>query len=122
MRIDWPEILFAAFCLIILVQTIYYLWFFLRLALYKKPKHTTLQQHPVSVVICARDEAQNLADHLPDVLQQQYTSTFEVVAVNDNSYDDSKYVLEYLQRPFKNLRPIELKQEARHIQGKKFPL
>lgn len=122
MRIDWPEILFAAFCLMILVQTVYYLWFFARLALYKKPKHTTLQQHPVSVIICARDEAQNLADNLPEVLQQQYSSTFEVVAVNDNSYDDSKYVLEYLQRPFKNLRPIELKQEARLIQGKKFPL
>lgn len=122
MRIDWPEILFAAFCLMILVQTVYYLWFFVRLALYKKPTHNTLQQHPVSVIICARDEAQNLADNLPEVLQQQYSSTFEVVAVNDNSYDDSKYVLEYLQRPFKNLRPIELKQEARLIQGKKFPL
>jgi hypothetical protein len=45
-----------------------------------------------------------------------------VVAVNDNSFDDSKYVLEYLSRPFRNLRPVELRQEARHIQGKKFPL
>lgn len=122
MRFDWPEILFVLFCAVTLIQVFYYLWFFLRLAIYKKPKRTSLQQHAVSVVICARDEAQNLADNLPEVLQQQYPSTFEVVAVNDNSYDDSKYVLEYLQRPFKNLRPIELKQEARLIHGKKFPL
>lgn len=122
MRFDWPEILFFAFCFITLVQVFYYLWFFVRLAVYKKPTRSTIQQHPVSIIVCARDEAQNLADNLPDVLQQQYKSTFEVVAVNDNSYDDSKYVLEYLQKPFKNLRPIELKQEARHIAGKKFPL
>ena len=79
-------------------------------------------QHAVSVIVCARDEAQNLAENLPDILQQEYPSTFEVVAVNDNSFDDSKYVLEYLSKPFRNLRPIELKQEARHIHGKKFPL
>ena len=122
MMIDWPKILFIAFCVTAAIQVFYYLWFFVRLAVYKKPKRTVLQQHPVSVIICARDEAQNLADNLPEVLQQHYTSTFEVVAVNDNSYDDSRYVLEYLQRPFKNLRPIELKQEARLISGKKFPL
>ncbi len=79
-------------------------------------------QHAVSVIVCARDEAQNLADNLPEILQQDYKSTFEVVAVDDNSFDDSKYVLEYLAKPFRNLRTIELKQEARLIQGKKFPL
>lgn len=122
MRMHWPEIIFAAFCFITFIQVFYYLWFFTRLAVYKKPKRNTVQQHPVSVIVCARDEAQNLADNLPEVLQQQYPSTFEVVAVNDNSFDDSKYVLEYLSKPFKNLRSIELKQEARHIAGKKFPL
>jgi glycosyltransferase involved in cell wall biosynthesis len=122
MQFDWPKIIFVSFCVITLIQVLYYLWFFIRLAFYKKPKRESIQQHPVSVIVCARDEAQNLADNLPDVLQQQYKSTFEVVAVNDNSFDDSKYVLEYLSKPFRNLRPIELKQEARHIQGKKFPL
>jgi glycosyltransferase involved in cell wall biosynthesis len=118
----WPEILFSIFCLMVFIQVFYYLWFFIRLAIYKKPTRTSQQQHPVSVVVCARDEAQNLAENLPEILQQQYPSTFEVIAVNDNSFDDSKYVLEYLQKPFKNLRPIELKQEARLIHGKKFPL
>ncbi len=122
MRFDLPEILFAVFCSVTAVQLFFYLWFFLRLAIYKKPNLTTLQQHPVSVIVCARDEAQNIAENLPHVLQQHYKSSFEVVAVNDNSFDDSKYVLEYLSKPFKNLRPIELKQEARHITGKKFPL
>lgn len=122
MNVYWPEIIFAVFCLATAVQVFYYLYFFVRLAFYKKPKQESSLQHAVSVIVCARDEAQNLADNLPEVLQQDYRSTFEVIAVNDNSYDDSKYVLEYLSKPFRNLRPVELKQEARFIQGKKFPL
>jgi glycosyltransferase involved in cell wall biosynthesis len=94
----------------------------LRLAFYRKPVKESNMQHAVSVVVCARDEAQNLADNLPDILQQDYRTTNEVIVVNDNSFDDSKYVLEYLAKPFKQLRHIELKQEARFIQGKKFPL
>ncbi|MFN4285946.1 MAG: glycosyltransferase [Lacibacter sp.] len=122
MNISWQELAFWALCAVTAIQLFYYLFFYARLAFYKMPKSDVLQQHPVSVIICARDEAQNLADNLPAVLQQQYSSTYEVVAVNDNSYDDSKYVLEYLSKPFRHLRPIELRQEARLIHGKKFPL
>jgi glycosyltransferase involved in cell wall biosynthesis len=122
MSVYWPEIVFISFCLITAVQLFYYLYFFIRLAFYKKTEPERSMQHAVSVVICARDEAQQLSENLPEVLQQEYPSTFEVVAVNDNSFDDSKYVLELLSKPFRNLRPIELKQEARHINGKKFPL
>lgn len=122
MSMHWPEIVFSLFCSISAVQVFYYLFFFYRFAFYQKPRRESSLQHAVSVIVCARDEAQNLADNLPHVLQQEYKSTFEVVAVNDNSFDDSKYVLEYLAKPFRHLRPIELKQEAHFIQGKKFPL
>src|SRR5688572_18916244 len=101
MSVYWPEILFAAFCTIAAIQVFYYLYFFTRLAFYKKPTTESSIQHAVSIVVCARDEAQNLADNLPEVLQQNYPSTFEVIAVNDNSFDDSKYVLEYLSKPFR---------------------
>jgi Glycosyltransferase like family 2 len=42
--------------------------------------------------------------------------------VNDNSYDDTKYLLEALQKDFKHLQIVELHQEAKMIPGKKFPL
>ncbi len=78
--------------------------------------------HPVSVIICARDEAANLALNLPGSLVQQYSTTHEVIVVDDNSYDDTKYLLEELAKEFKQLHVIELKQEAKMIPGKKFPL
>ena len=53
---------------------------------------------------------------------QTYPSTFEVVVVNDNSVDDSKYILQELKKTFKSLNVVELTQEAKLISGKKYPL
>jgi len=115
-------IIFLAFCIITFIQLFYYLFFFLRLAIFKtKPKNIS-QTHPVSVIICARDEAENLVKNLPGALVQEYKTTHEVIVVNDNSLDESKYILEEYQREFKQLQLVELKQEARFIPGKKFPL
>jgi len=122
MKINWDEILLISLSVAAGIQLIYYIFFYARLSFYRKPRRSSSRQHAVSIVICARDEAQNLADHLPKIMQQNYSSTFEVIAVDDNSYDDSKYVLEHLSKIFKNLRVVSLKQEARLIQGKKFPL
>jgi cellulose synthase/poly-beta-1,6-N-acetylglucosamine synthase-like glycosyltransferase len=94
------NILIGAFACIIAIQLFYYLFFFLRLAIYKKPKKAVHVEHPISVVICARDEAENLANFLPGVLVQQYSTTHEVVLVNDNSEDESKYLLEEFCYPF----------------------
>ena len=116
------NIIFLGFCIIIFIQLFYYLFFFLRLALHKtKPKNVS-QTHPVSVIICARDEAANLVKNLPGALVQKYKTTHEVIVINDNSLDESKYILEEYQRSFKQLQLVELKQEARFIPGKKFPL
>lgn len=119
---NWENIVFMAFCLIALIQVFYYLFFFSRLAFYKSSSKLTSQTHPVSVIICSRDEAGNLVKNLPGVLIQQYQTTHEVIVVNDNSFDDSKYILEEYQRTYKQLHLIELTQEARFIPGKKYPL
>ena len=116
------NIVFLTFCLVCAIQLFYYLFFFTRLAFYKSKTKNTSQTHPVSVIICARDEAANLVKNLPGSLVQNYRTTHEVIVVNDNSFDESKYILEELQREFKQLQLVELKQEARFIPGKKFPL
>lgn len=120
--INWGEILFYFFCAVTAVQLFYYLYFFFRVAFFKPKVKSQSQQHPVSVIICARDEDENLARNLPGVLVQQYSSTHEVVVVNDNSLDDSKYILQELKKTFKSLNVVELTQEAKLISGKKYPL
>ena len=116
------EIVFYIFCLLALIQLFYYSFFYSRVAFYKQKSRQQSQQHPVSVIICARDEDENIARNLPGVLVQKYATTHEVIVVNDNSVDDSKYILEELQKTFKFLQIVDLKQEAKLISGKKYPL
>ena len=122
MAIYWAQVLFYSFCAVNFIQLFYYLFFFSRLAFYRAKPRTTSQTHPVSVIVCARDEAANLTKNLPGILVQQYPTTHEVIVVNDNSLDESKYILEAFQKAFKQIHLVELKQEAMHIPGKKFPL
>ncbi len=111
-----------AFCLAVLIQAVYYLRYFRLLAFYREKQELSAKEQAVSVIICARDEADEIEANLPGVLAQTYRSTHEIVVVNDNSQDDTKYLLEGLYRDFKQLHIVELKQEAVHIPGKKFPL
>lgn len=120
--INWGEVIFYSFAAVTAIQFFYYTWFFSRIAFYTVPSKTQSQHHPVSVIVCARDEDENLARNLPGVLVQHYPSTYEVVAVNDNSVDDSKYILQELKKTFKCLNVVELTQEAKLISGKKYPL
>ncbi|MEP6749900.1 MAG: glycosyltransferase [Bacteroidota bacterium] len=115
-------ILFYSFIAVTLIQLLYYWYFFQRVAFYKKEEKVTSQQHPVSVIVCARDEAGNLAHNLPGVLVQTYPTTHEVIVVNDNSVDETKYLLEELRKTFKHLQGVNLDYEAKLIPGKKYPL
>jgi glycosyltransferase involved in cell wall biosynthesis len=118
----WRLIIFYSFCTVFAIQLFYYLCFFSKLAAYKPPAKNASQEYPVSVIVCARDEAANIVKNLPGVLVQKYQTTHEVIVVNDNSTDETKFLLDEFQRSFKNLNPIRLKQEAIMIPGKKFPL
>ncbi len=115
-------LLFYLFTAITIIQLLYYWYFFRRVAFYQKKEKEKSQQHPVSIIVCARDEAANLSHNLPGVLVQTYPTTHEVIVVNDNSVDETKYLLEGLKKTFKNLQAVNLDYEAKLIPGKKYPL
>jgi poly-beta-1,6-N-acetyl-D-glucosamine synthase len=71
---------------------------------------------PISVVICARNEAANLRQHLPTILTQDYPD-FEVVVVNDASTDDTEGVLKNFEKTYTNLRVINVVEKT--FAGKK---
>src|SRR5687768_6431115 len=120
--IDWWQVVFFIFLGVTTIQVFYYLFFFTRVAFYKSGNKESSQQHPVSVVVCARDEAANLAKNLPGVLVQDYPTTHEVIVVNHNSQDETRYLLEELKKTFRHLQPVNLTHEAKGIPGKKYPL
>lgn len=111
-------IMFAVFCLAGVVQIFYYLWFYLAPALYK-PSESNNFKEPVSVIVCARNEAENLRNFLPSVLEQNYPS-YEVIVVNDCSEDNSDDVLGDLLIRYPHLRISSINKDPKFTHNKKF--
>ena len=76
---------------------------------------------PISVIICAKDEADNLTRLLPKVLEQKYVN-FEVILVDDQSKDNTEYVLKELERKYFNLKVVKIEDHINSRVGKKFAL
>lgn len=74
---------------------------------------------PLSVVICARNEDVNLENFLPAVLEQNYPD-FEVIVVNDRSWDRTKDILDAFALQYKNLKIVTITDGDKFIAGKKF--
>lgn len=81
------------------VQLAYWLLFFSKVLRLKNvaPIHKDHAQS-VSVIICARNESENLKKNLPRFLNQNYPS-FEIIVVDDDSSDNSaEVVLEFQKK------------------------
>ena len=95
------EIVFAAFIVVTLIQLFYYLGIFSRFAFRKeKSFDTASKQESVSIVICSKNEAENLQKNIPLFFAQDYPD-FQVVVVNDCSVDESEDILDEFK---KNMR------------------
>ncbi|MGO1242522.1 MAG: glycosyltransferase, partial [Sphingobacterium sp.] len=101
----------------------YILFVYGKLAVQKvKPYQDNSEKPPVSVIISAFNEQDNLSEFLPIILEQQYPR-FEVIVVNDCSSDDSQWVLkEFVKKYPDKLRVIEIKEHIRLKNTKKFTL
>jgi len=105
------------FCL--LVQLYFSLFVHLKLARIKVGEIPENASEPISVVICARNEVKNLEQNLPAILEQQYPD-FEVVVVNDRSWDGTKELLQDFTKIYKHLKVVTVLDGARFFAGKKF--
>ncbi|HZL76354.1 MAG TPA: glycosyltransferase [Bacteroidales bacterium] len=114
----FPIILFALFCVASAVQLFYYLWFYLAVNL-KQEKTDGTARKPVSVIICARNEAENLKNFLPSVLEQEYPD-YEVIVVNDCSEDNSYEILGNFLPIYPHLRISNVNRDPKFTHNKKF--
>ena len=116
-------IVFCFMALMLFIQLLYIFLVYIRFAFYKEKKgEQTMQLPPVSVVIAARNESDNLYHFLPRILNQNYPD-FEVVVVNHQSIDDSYHVLNALKMHYPNKLKIVEVERSKHLgTGKKFPL
>lgn len=116
---DW--ILLSGMALSLLILLYYYFGVFGKLAFYKPQPSPKTALEPVSVIIAARNEFENLQKYLIPILEQDYPQ-FEVVVVNDCSYDSSQAFLEELQKSYPHLKISQLIEQDKYPTGKKFAL
>lgn len=105
----------------VLVQSIYYLFVFSKFAFDKPLNIMNSDLPPVSVIISAKNEITNLREFLPLVLAQQYPD-FEVLVVNDGSWDETAEYIEELMKTEPRLRLVDVKVEEKYQKGKKLAL
>lgn len=114
-------ILLGIFVGAILVQLYFLLVYFRTFAFLKESTDIVSAERPISVIISARNERENLAKNLPFILSQEY-SNYEVVVVNDCSYDGSSDLLKELKQKYGHLKVVEIVEDDRFKHGKKFAL
>ena len=121
-QLDYFDSIFLViFALALIIQIVYYLFVYLRVVLYQEKQHSPQENEtpPVSIIICARNEEENLILNLPSILEQDYPS-FEVIVVNDCSEDYTEQVLAELKQKYPHLRSTIIKKTGSFINGKKF--
>ena len=115
-----PSILCYAFVAVVSIQIAYYLGFLFSFSL--KRAETRLKKHlPISLIICAKNESENLKKNIPLILNQNY-SNFEIVLVNDSSYDDTLEVMKRFNAQNDNIKLVDVKTNEAFWGNKKYAL
>ncbi len=120
MNVSLQDILYWSFVGVIAFQLLYWLAMVARFVF---SKHKFIGHHPpkVSVIIAARDEAKRLRKFIPKVMAQKAVE-FEVIVVDDCSYDDTLDVLLDFQKVYPNFRFTQLRESSDFLGGKKYAL
>lgn len=79
------------------------------------------QLEGVSIIIAARNEARNLEVLIPLLAQQNYEA-FEILVINDRSFDDTREVLAQLMIQYPQLRTVTIDYTPAHVTPKKYAL
>jgi len=111
---------FYIFIVVVCIQVIYYTGVFSYFSFGKLQKQTP-KNIPVSVLICAKNEAENLKQFLPSIVGQDYPN-FEIVLIDDDSNDDTLDVMKVFKDKHTNIKIVEVKTIEAFWGNKKYAL
>lgn len=107
---------FIAFCAI---QTAYYSFFLIQGL--KKRRKAQSKKIGISLLVCAKNEAENLKQFVPLLLEQNYPE-FQIVLINDASQDESLYLMQDFEKLHPNVKVVDVKEVDSFWNNKKYPL
>lgn len=105
-----------------IIQLLYYLVTYARpLRKAKKAKTYRTDCPPVSVIVYAKNESENLRQYLPSLLCQEYPE-YEIIVVNDGSTDESDEILNLFENEYKHLYHTYIPEDVKYLSRKKLAL
>jgi biofilm PGA synthesis N-glycosyltransferase PgaC len=114
-------VLFITFSIFAFIQFFYLFRIYLPVLVYKTPKQRV--HAPISVIISAKNEAENLKNNLEKVLDQNHPN-FEVIVVNDGSTDQTDEVIGAYLSKYSNLKTTSIPPpgDPKFTHGKKLAI
>ena len=114
------SILLYALAAVAGIQIICYLLIYSRFV-FARAKKTSVTNTPVSVLVCAKNEAKELEQFLPSILSQNHTN-FEIVLINDVSYDNTFEIMEAFAEKHACIKLVNVKNNEAFWGNKKYAL
>lgn len=115
------EILLWTFLVSAGIQFLFFALVALAFYTYKKPALPSLASQGVSVIVCAKNEYENIQNLIPTLLNQKYPA-FEIILVDDKSTDDTyEYAID-LEQKEKKFKLLRIDTTPDHIHDKKYAI
>ena len=118
-KYDIVQYLLYLFFVAASIQIFYYIFFYSRVFWFKKNDiaNKTVQE-PVSIIIAAHNEAENLQNFLPSILEQNYPK-YEIIVINDRSVDNTDTIIAQFKEKYPHLRSSFISVNSKITYGKK---
>lgn len=113
-------VLFWIFVAIVALQFVYYIVIFGKFS-FVKAKKNNLKKIPISVIVCAKNEAENVTKYVPLLAQQNYPD-FEIILIDDASSDATLDIFEAFEKEYSNVRLVKVANNEAFWGNKKFAL
>lgn len=111
---------FSLFVAVVFIQFIYYVIVFGKFS-FAKPQSSTPKRIPISVIVCAKNEEENVKNFIPLLADQDYPQ-FEIVLIDDASSDGTLDVLEEYEKKYPNIKLVKVENNEAFWGNKKFAL
>jgi len=102
------------------IQFIFFLLVAIDFLLYQ-PKSVENQSPGITLIVCAKNECDNLKNLIPQLINQKY-SKFEVILVDDKSSDDTYEFAIHLEKEEDKFRYVRIDSRPDHINSKKYAI
>ncbi|WP_114757322.1 glycosyltransferase [Flavobacterium sp. AG291] len=114
------NIIFYVFIAVVVTQLVYYLIIFGKFA-FAQAQEITPKKVPVSVIVCAKNDAEKVKNLVPVLAEQDYPD-FEIVLIDNASSDETLDIFEEFEKQYSNIRLVKVENNEAFWGNKKYAL